>query len=522
MTKRKIGWPGASRRSLGTRLIIFVVAGELLFGLVLGLTVGLYSLRTAAEQRTDSLRQVTGAVAASLMPIIADQDRAHVDAQMKSILALAGSDQITCIRIEDATGNTIASSSGLTTCCPPPTKPDVLATFADSQVVEEPVTVNGLVIARVFLQFRPPGLERALAPPLLAAALVVVSVALISAPWTAWLFVKNVSEPLSDLRDGAAALAEGKRDHPLSTGRQDEIGELAEALDHMADQITAQEERLRESYGRMEVAFEAEAEAKRELEAVVKMKSDFVAVASHEIRAPLAIIRTYAELLEGGELGRLGKAAREAVGAIVSASGRLTSTVSDLMDAALLERGLMPLEFAEVHVEPLLRHAVRDLDTLSRSRGVTVRLQEPVPDSYIKADATRIRQVLDNLISNAVKYSNGAELVVVGARVTPTGLEVDVVDRGIGIPKNRKRLLFRLFGRLDADDNRETAGLGLGLAISARIAEAHGGRIVCGDNPEGRGTVFTLHLPANGGGPAGDNAMMAVMDDTEEAVDERI
>jgi signal transduction histidine kinase len=482
------------------------------FGLVLGITVGLYGLRTAAEQRAEAMQQVTSAVAASLMPLIADQDREHLDAQVKSILRLAGSNEIGCIRVEDATGNTIASSSDSTDCCSAVNEPGVIAMFSSTQVVSERVEVSGLTVARVYLEFEPPGMSRALVSPLLAAALVVFSVMLVSVPWTAWLFTRNVSEPLSDLRDGATALAQGKRDRLLSTGRTDEIGDLAVALDDMAEQITAQEERLRESRDTIEAALRMESRAKTELQTLAKMKSDFVAVASHEIRAPLAVIRTYAELLEGGELGRLGVKAKDAVEAIVASASRLTLVVSDLMDAALLERGLMPLEFAEVPMAPLLRRAVRESDAMSHARGVSVTLAEPVPDVSIRADALRLRQVLDNLISNAVKYSDGADSVEVRLSLDDHDLRIDVIDMGIGIPSDRHAQLFRLFGRLDVDDSRQTAGLGIGLAISARIAEAHGGVIECTDNPAGRGTVFILKLPLDGPGRSRERSDVTVVE----------
>ena len=486
--------PGSSLR---TRYVAWVLLGELAFGLAVGLTVGVYSATIAANERRASLEQISRATAAALTPMIADQDIARVQALMDSILFAADPGGITCIRVLDGTGSVIAVSALEGHMCEDPTERDssAFAILTRSQVVHAPVVVDGFQIGSVLTEFSPPGLWQMLGGHFVAALIVVLSVALVSAPWTAWLVLRTVVEPIGELRDGARRLAEGHTDVVLDTGRRDELGELARAFDEMIRELAEKEQYLTESYARLEEAYEDQARAKEALEEIARMKSDFVAVASHELRTPLSVIRLYAEMLDEEELGDLSEESHEAISAITSASARLSSIVSDLMDAALLEKGLMPLEFSRVHVDEHVREAVKDADTLANSRGVRVMLLGEVPEVDAWVDPIRIRQLLDNLIFNAVKYSDGATEVHVRLRVLDERVEIEVTDFGRGVDERDRSILFKLFGRVDSGDGRDTIGLGLGLAISSRIAEAHGGSIVYAANPTGKGSVFTLRIP---------------------------
>lgn len=489
--------PWLRRTSLGTRVLVLVLSGEVLFGVTLGVTVGLFAARAAAQQRLDSLRQISAIAAASLMPMVADQQRAAVDAQIGSIMALAGPGGINSIRVSDSSGQVVAQSQNGSLTTEPTPAEGYFGMLVGAQVVEEPVVVDGLEVGRVRIQFDSPNLRDTLGMPILASLIVVLSVVLVSVPWTAWLLLKSLLEPIAELRDGAIAVAQGRRDIRLDHGRNDELGRVAKAFDDMSRQLAEQEDRLHESNEALQRALAVEEAGREEVERVAKMKSDFVAVASHELRAPIAVVRLYASMLDHGEMGRLSKTAREAVGSIHGAANRLNSIVSDLMDAALLERGLMPLAFKDLRLDLVVREAVADGGAMASEHGVRVEVEEPAHEVCVRGDAMRIRQVLDNLISNAVKYSNGADLVTVTLSSAEGHAAVEVADRGRGIAPSSLSRLFGFFGRLDAEDNRLTAGLGLGLAISARVADAHGGTVSYRDNLGG-GSVFLLSLPLCG------------------------
>ena len=488
------------RRSLGWRVTLSLIAVEVVIAIILGVTMGAFTALNAARQRHVAINQISAVVAAALMPVVADQQGPQVSAQMAAILAAAQVSDIQAIRILDSSGALIASTDESGTPFPsqPQKDSNPLSMPLERQVVERPIEVDGLRVASVYVAFMPANFLASMSGPVAAAVLVLMLVVLVSVPWTVWIFTRDVIEPLADLGRYASSIAEGYLDIEAQTGAPGEIGELQDAFGGMADQLRDRNERLRSAYLDLSQAYLDLDHAKHQSDQLAALKADFVAVAAHEIRSPLATISLYAELLEAGVLTDLEAGAAEAVEAIRSASSRLGSILADLLDSALLERGLMPIEFGDIWLSELVQSAVRDAQMMARARDIRVRFEDRTPDVVIRGDALRLRQVLDNLLSNALKYSPGGTEVVVRATANADSAEVEVADLGRGVSEDDRHVLFTLFGRVDSGDGRDTAGLGLGLAISARIVEAHGGRLTFRENEGGRGSVFSVRLPPGG------------------------
>jgi len=485
------------RGSLGRRVFLALIVGELLFAAVLGVTIGVFATLSDMRQREEAVRQISATIAAGLMPMIADQQITHVEAQLSSILETADVRDIMGICIRDASGTQIACQGVVD-----PTTPEIgtahsspLAVIFEKQAVVQPVVVDGLRVATVRVQFSPPGMS-SLRVPTIASVLVLLSVIVVSLPWTAWKLAAEVVEPLDELGAFATGIAEGDLDLLPPAHGTGEIGELQETLSRMAGQIKDRDEKLRGSYGELETAYKWLQRAKDEIEELSAVKSNFVAVAAHEIRGPLTTISLYAELLEGGEMGRLDGPVEEAVAAISSSASRLATIVSDLMDSALLERGLLPITFEDVWLAALIDETMKDNAPVARKHAIQIEVDGKVPDVVMPGDAMRLRQVLDNLVSNALKYSPEHSRVLVSAAANDEWVRIEVADEGRGIPDDSHNQLFALFGRVDFGDSRDTAGLGLGLAISARIVEAHGGQIRYRANERGKGSIFSVTLPA--------------------------
>lgn len=513
--KRMLGRHGAS---LEVRFVLATVAGEMLFALALGLVVGMFTVRQEAALRSEQLRQTTAAIAASVMPMIADQEAARLQAQLDSVLERIGHERLDCLVVEDSSGAVIARSRCTEEQCDSngaAGSATIESLFGEPQTLSQPIIVDGLTLATVHARFKPLGVARAMREPLLLALVVVASVSLVSLPWTAWLFVSSVGEPLQRLREGAGRLASGELGFVLHDGRMDEIGHVQMALDEMSAKLADRQAKLEEAYSQMQRALSIETKAKQELENLVRMKSDFVAVASHELRGPLAVIRLYSELLSNDVDSMSPSDVTRAMAAIGSASARLSSIVADLMDAALLERGMISLNPAPVPLEGIVLRAVEDAQVLCVGGTTTVRIDGELPSVLANVDALRVRQVLDNLISNAVKYSEGAPEVLVRMSVTQDEAVVSVVDFGKGIPEDKAGRLFQMFGRLEPVDSGSAGGLGLGLAISERIVQAHGGSLTYQANPAGKGSIFTMRIPqsrARGARRAQREVSMKVVD----------
>jgi len=233
-----------------------------------------------------------------------------------------------------------------------------------------------------------------------------------------------------------------------------------------------------------------------DLKRAERMRIDFVANVSHELRTPLTSIRGYAETLdEEVRAGRTDMLAR-CVEVILRNVDRLGALVQDLLDLSQLESAReRELEFEWVEVEPLTRRVISTLES-QRARGhYQVDLEVGVPG--LTADPRRIEQVLVNLLGNAFKYvpAGGRISVRWSALESPSGVMLEVVDDGPGIPEAHLPRLFERFYRVDPDRSRSTGGTGLGLAIVKHITQAHGGEASVRSQP-GLGTTFTCRFPA--------------------------
>jgi len=485
-----------SRRSLTLRFVTLTIAGQVLFGVALGIGAGVYVAVSEQQARQAYMDEVGIAMGASLLPLLMDRDVEAAQAQLDSVRLLGERTGLIGLTFKDGSGAVIAVSCETGQPCQPSEVPDSLATrLLGPTYVEREILLGGVRLGSIGLMFEERSFLEEFGSALLVGLLVTFSVVVVSAAWFAWLAVSTIIEPIQRIQSAAEELADGERDIYLGFERKDELGLLADSIEDLARQLSANEELLRKAALESESAREMEARARADIEQLNQMKSDFVAVASHEIATPLSVVKLYSDLMAAGEICELSGDALEVAEGLRSAAARLNSIVSDLRDVALLERGLMHISRSAFDLCAVVREAGRDNRGLAEARGIVI--DEDIAGCPIEVwgDPTRIRQVLDNLLSNAVKYSPDGGTVTIRCRADSAEAVVEVADRGRGIPAGCESEVFGLFGRLDYEDNRQTAGLGLGLAISARIAEAHGATISWRDNPAGSGTIFALRVP---------------------------
>ncbi len=247
--------------------------------------------------------------------------------------------------------------------------------------------------------------------------------------------------------------------------------------------------------GRLQDAERIERSLRERAEAANLAKSNFLANISHEIRTPMTAVLGYAELLRDPDLGREERA--DAVETIVRNGNHLMRILNDLLDLSKIEAGRMDIDRREFSLVRLLRD-VRDLmevNANARGNSLALRLDIEAAHDHVIGDSTRIRQVLLNLVGNAVKFTKEGSITIEAA-TEPRGeriaLRVAITDTGKGIPPDQIGRLFEPFSQLDRDFVREHGGTGLGLAISSRIANLLGGRVDVSSTP-GIGSTFTLH-----------------------------
>ena len=224
-----------------------------------------------------------------------------------------------------------------------------------------------------------------------------------------------------------------------------------------------------------------------------RMKSEFVSTVSHELRTPLTSIKGALAIVNSGAIKDPDRMTRMLELAINN-TDRLISLVNDLLDFEKLQAGSMDFHFEELDPEALIQKAQELLQPYAQSSDVRLEMLAHPPFAPVLGDEQRLLQVLSNLVSNAVKFSNKEDVVTLSVEPADTGLRFSVRDNGVGIPEDFREKLFDRFTQADASDTRAKGGTGLGLSISKSIVEKHGGEIGY-TSILGSGSTFYFDLP---------------------------
>jgi len=302
--------------------------------------------------------------------------------------------------------------------------------------------------------------------------LVIGGLVLLGVSGLGFVVVRSSLRGLVEVEEAAAAVSAGDLDRRVPGNPHTEIGSLATSFNEMVSQVqnafatrTASEQRLRR----------------------------FVADASHELRTPLTSIRGFAELHRQGAVTEPAQVSR-LLGRIEGEATRMGVLVEDLLALARLDEQ-RPLRLTEVDLGVLAADAVQAARAVEPDRPITVHGTAPT----ISADEARLRQVLGNLLSNALQHTPAGTPIQVRMSASTDGNQavVEVADSGPGMDAEVAARVFERFFRADASRTRSSGGTGLGLSIVAALVHAHGGRVEL-DTAPGRGATFKVHLPAAG------------------------
>ncbi|VEP12666.1 PAS/PAC sensor hybrid histidine kinase (modular protein) [Hyella patelloides LEGE 07179] len=225
---------------------------------------------------------------------------------------------------------------------------------------------------------------------------------------------------------------------------------------------------------------------------IERMKSEFVSIASHEMRTPLTSIYGVVKLLSAGHLGELSPAGVKMANMALKNSDRLINLVNDILDLERIESGRDQIEKQQCNSTELIQQAI---DTIgSTAQNYQIVLQDNTPALEFLADSDRIVQTLSNLISNAIKFSPENSKIWITCQQQNKNILFTVKDRGRGIPHDKLETIFERFQQVDASDSRKKGGTGLGLAICRHIVEQHGGEIWA-ESIYGEGSTFFFTIP---------------------------
>ena len=274
---------------------------------------------------------------------------------------------------------------------------------------------------------------------------------------------RHIVRPIADISQAAGELSRGNLDFRVRRTTDDEIGELADSFNKMAEELKLQD----------------------------GLRNSFVANVSHELRTPLASMQGFIQ-------GMLDRAIDEDdrdkyLEIVLSETKRMNSLITDLLILSKVESGKFPIELSAFDINELLRRCIIMFEKRIEEKHLDVDIRLGDERLIVWADEARISQVIMNLIDNAVKFSHDGGALKIRTRVDISKVYVSITDTGDGIPKEDQPYVFERFYKVDKSHSRRTPGTGIGLSIVKRIISQHGEAITL-ESEEGRGTTFTFTL----------------------------
>jgi signal transduction histidine kinase len=286
-----------------------------------------------------------------------------------------------------------------------------------------------------------------------------------------------------DTESAVEELARQNRDFVRILG---ELEEKREALERLNQQLIDSNAELNEANAR--------------LREIAELREEFLALTTHDLRSPLTVISGVISFFTSGRLGELSPEQKNMVGMMERNTQNLIELVNDLLDAAKLESGSLQLEFASTDLRALVHEICEPLEPLAREKGIA--LTEELPAELplvVRADRAKLRRVIVNLLSNALKFTSKGGRVVVRVEQFEKLMRVSVADTGVGIAAEDLPLLFDKYEQARHRATRGEKGTGLGLYITRQLVELHGGEIHV-ESEVGRGSIFSFTLPLMGDG----------------------
>ena len=243
------------------------------------------------------------------------------------------------------------------------------------------------------------------------------------------------------------------------------------------------------------------ASANQELKRLDNAKSEFISIASHQLRTPLTAIKGYTSLILEGSYGKIDNQLQDVVNKVYAANSRLIELVENLLSISRLESGRMQYNYQSVQLADVVNDAAGMFAVIAKKKGIDLQVLAPeTPLPFLSLDAGKIREVVSNLIDNALKYTESGSVTVKMEQVEDGKVRLSVKDTGIGINKEDLEHIFLKFARSKETEKLYVGGTGLGLYVGRTFIEKHGGRLWAESEGHGHGAEFIFELPISGDG----------------------
>ncbi len=282
---------------------------------------------------------------------------------------------------------------------------------------------------------------------------------------------RRLSRPLAEMAAVAGHIRAGELDRRIAIRSDDELGKLGETLNGMIDKLNQDIAQLRK---------------------LERVRTEFLGNVSHELRTPIFAVQGMLETLLDGAVDDP-EVNRDFLRRALNNTKNLNALLNDLIEISRIESGDMKMSFRYFDVGEFLRGVAAEMAPIAEPRGVRIGVETLHGQKEVYGDRERLKQVLVNLVDNAIKYNREGGAVRIRTTATGEGVRLSVEDEGIGIPAEHVERIFERFYRVDKERSRDAGGTGLGLAIVKHIVEAHGSTVRVESTP-GKGTVFNFSL----------------------------
>lgn len=316
-----------------------------------------------------------------------------------------------------------------------------------------------------------------------------------------WLADRNIAKPITAATEVARRIAGGNLTGQIPVVKgNDEAVKLLQALQIMQKNLASSQSKLREERSLLAERVESRTLdlniANAELARAAKTKDQFLATMSHELRTPMTTILGLTEMLKDQLYGPINEGQESSLATIDESSRHLLTLINDILDVAKVESGKMELKWDYLPIGQLVDASLRLVHQPAQKKNHTLKAQIDTQIKLIHCDGRRMKQLLVNLLGNAIKFTpNGGSIGLDISGHSETGtVHLSVWDTGIGIEKKQQDQLFAPFVQLDNEPTRRYSGTGLGLTLVRRMAELHGGSVSVKSTP-GKGSRFTVTLP---------------------------
>ncbi|MBR9706424.1 HAMP domain-containing protein [Candidatus Pacearchaeota archaeon] len=330
----------------------------------------------------------------------------------------------------------------------------------------------------------------------------------------------SISKPVSKLKKASFEIAKGNLNHEINIKSSDEIGDLAKSFTEMTKNLKLYQQKLIQSEKQKGKGLEIEvvkktkqlneqlqdlnntktailnimedmSHANEDLKALDKAKSNFLNMISHELKTPLTALIAHLEVIDDMK-SELPKAELKSLEAIRRNANNLQMLIVNILEIARMESGKFELTKGEVNIQNSINNLISRLEILAKQKNLPI-IPKVGKLPLINADENRINEILNNLTTNAIKFTEKGTITI-SAIKKGNFIEISVKDTGVGIPKDKIKNLFRKFYQVDASLSRRYGGTGLGLSITRQLIESHGGKIWV-KSDKGKGATFTFTLP---------------------------